>query len=190
VSARIFLLGRDIDTDQLAPGRYMRGGIVELAAHCLETVRPDFVAKVRIGDIVVAGRNFGAGSSREQAVEVLRHLGVVALIAPSFGGIFYRNAINLGMPALVSDALAPVEDGDAAAVDLEGDVLRLVAKAVDIPLRPLPAKLKTLLDDGGLVPHLKKRFAAECDRQRVGASAQRIDGGADKGTPSRPSSNR
>ena len=160
MSGRVFLLGRDIDTDQLAPGRYMRGGIAELAAHCLETVRPDFASSVRPGDIVVAGPNFGVGSSREQAVEALKHLGVSAVIAPSFAGIFYRNAINLGLPALVSDALAPVEEGDAATLDLERHELRLTAKALEIPLRPLPDKLQALLADGGLVPHLKKRFAA------------------------------
>lgn len=181
MSVRIFLLGEDVDTDQLAPGRYMRGGVSELAAHCLESVRPSFAGEVRSGDIVVAGRNFGVGSSREQAVEALKHLGVAAVIAPSFAGIFYRNAINLGLPALLSNALAAVEDGDAAALDLEGGVLRLTAKSLDIPLRPLPSNLEAMLADGGLVPHLKKRFAAECDLQRSGLPPEALEREAGSG---------
>ena len=87
---RVFVLGDNIDTDQLAPGQYMRGGIDALAAHCLEALRPDFATSVRRGDVIVAGRNFGAGSSREQAAEALKHLGLAAVVAQSFAGIFYR----------------------------------------------------------------------------------------------------
>ena len=161
MSGRVFVLGDDIDTDQLAPGRYMRGGIEALAAHCLETARPDFAAAVRPGDIVAAGRNFGAGSSREQAAEALRHLGVAGVVALSFAGIFYRNAVNLGLPVLVAPHLDGVEDGDAATLDPEGGVLRLSGKDIDIALEPMPANLRAIIGDGGLVPHLRKRFAAE-----------------------------
>lgn len=161
MTGRIFLLGDDIDTDQLAPGQYMRGGIEALAAHCLEATRPDFAKTVRAGDIVVAGRNFGAGSSREQAAEALRHLRVAGVVAVSFAGIFYRNAVNLGLPVLIAPSIEGVSDGDAAALDPEGGVLRLVAKDTDIPLEPMPENLRAIIEDGGLVPHLKKRFAAE-----------------------------
>jgi len=102
MSGRIFLFGDDIDTDQLAPGQYMRGGIEAIATHCLEAIRPEFAQTVRPGDIVVAGRNFGAGSSREQAAEALRHLQVAGVVALSFAGIFYRNAVNLGLPILIA----------------------------------------------------------------------------------------
>lgn len=164
MSGRIFLFGDDIDTDQLAPGQYMKGGLDVLASHCLETARPDFPATVKPGDIVVAGRNFGMGSSREQAAEALKHLGVAGVVARSFAGIFYRNAINLGLPVLVAeDDLAPIRDGMAADLDLEAGVLR-IAGAGEIELEPLPENLKALLADGGLVPHLKKRFAAERTR--------------------------
>lgn len=160
MSGRIFLFGDDIDTDQLAPGQYMRGGIEALTAHCLEAARPDFASSVRPGDVVVAGTNFGMGSSREQAAEALRHLGVAGVVARSFAGIFYRNAINLGLPVLVADDLDGIADGDAADLDLAAGELRLIGKDRTVRLEPLPDNLKAMLADGGLVPHLKKRFAA------------------------------
>lgn len=161
MSGRIFLLGDDIDTDQLAPGQYMRGGIEAIAAHCLETARPDFAGTVQPGDIVVAGRNFGAGSSREQAAEALRHLQVAGVVALSFAGIFYRNAVNLGLPVLIAPALDGVADGDAAMLDADGGVLRLTDKGIDVALDPMPENLRALIHTGGLVPYLKQRFAAD-----------------------------
>jgi 3-isopropylmalate/(R)-2-methylmalate dehydratase small subunit len=161
MNGRIFLFGDDIDTDQLAPGQYMKGGLAELAAHCLEAVRPDFPAAVKPGDIIVAGSNFGMGSSREQAAEALKYLGVAGVVARSFAGIFYRNAINLGLPVFIAEGdLAYVEDGELAEIDLDVGELR-PASSAPVRLEPLPDNLKTLLADGGLVPHLKKRFAAE-----------------------------
>ncbi|WP_321333862.1 3-isopropylmalate dehydratase [Breoghania sp.] len=158
MSGRIFLLGNDIDTDQLAPGAYMKGGIEAIAAHCLEATRPDFASTVKPGDVVVAGTNFGMGSSREQAAEALKRLGVAGVVARSFAGIFYRNAINLGLPVLVGDDLDGVEDGAEADLDVDAGELRLGSRVVK--LQPLPENLKIMLADGGLVPHLKKRFAA------------------------------
>jgi 3-isopropylmalate/(R)-2-methylmalate dehydratase small subunit len=160
MSGRIFLFGDDIDTDQLAPGQYMKGGLEELAKHCLEGVRPEFAREIRPGDIVVAGKNFGMGSSREQAAEALKHLGVAGVVAQSFAGIFYRNAINLGLPVLVAADLCAVADGERAELDLEASELRLASTGRAIMLEPLPDNLKRMLADGGLVPHLKKRFAA------------------------------
>jgi 3-isopropylmalate/(R)-2-methylmalate dehydratase small subunit len=161
MSGRIFLLGDDIDTDQLAPGQYMKGGLDMLAAHCLESARPDFAGTVKQGDVIVAGRNFGMGSSREQAAEALKHLGVAGVVARSFAGIFYRNALNLGLPVLVAEDLGEVADGDAAELDLAAGELRLTQKHTTVRLEPLPDNLKTMLADGGLVPHLKKRFTAK-----------------------------
>ncbi|AXS40469.1 3-isopropylmalate dehydratase [Breoghania sp. L-A4] len=165
MSGRVFVFGDDIDTDQLAPGQYMKGGLDMLAAHCLEGPRPDFASTVRPGDVVVAGRNFGMGSSREQAAEALKHLGVAGVVARSFAGIFYRNAINLGLPVLVAKDLDAVHDGDVAEFDVEGGELRLVNTNRTVRLEPLPDNLKRMLADGGLVPHLKKRFAAERDKE-------------------------
>ena len=165
MSGRVFVLGDDIDTDQLAPGQYMKGGLDMLAAHCLEAARPGFAGAVKPGDIVVAGKNFGMGSSREQAAEALKHLGVAAVVARSFAGIFYRNAINLGLPVLLAHDLDGVTDGDTAVLDLAGSQLRLTNKNLTLRLEPLPDNLKRMLADGGLVPHLKKRFAQERKRE-------------------------
>ena len=97
-SHRVWLLGDDIDTDVLAPGAFMKGSIEELSKHCLEAVEPDYAENVKTGDVIVAGQNFGAGSSREQAALVLKLLGIEAIIAQSFGGIFFRNAFNIALP--------------------------------------------------------------------------------------------
>jgi len=161
VSGRAFVFGGDVDTDQIAPGQYMAGGIEELAKHALETLRPDFAGNVKPGDVVVAGRNFGMGSSREQAAEALKLLGVAGVVARSFAGIFYRNAINLGLPVMIAGDLSVVKDGDAVHLELAGARLQLTDRNIDIALEPLPDNLKAMLADGGLVPHLKKRFAAE-----------------------------
>lgn len=166
MSGRIFLFGDDVDTDQLAPGAYMRGGLAELARHCLETVRPDFATAVQPGDILVAGSNFGMGSSREQAAEALKHLGIAGVVARSFAGIFYRNAINLGLPVMAAGDLWSIEDGDLADLDVEAGELRLIDKHEVLVLEPLPGNLKRLLADGGLVPHLKNRFAAKRRKER------------------------
>src|SRR5712691_5724184 len=98
---RAWVFGDDIDTDVLAPGKYMKFDLDEIAMHCLESVDPTFANSVKPGDVLVAGRNFGAGSSREQAPAALKHLGIAALVAESFAGMFYRNALNLGLPAVV-----------------------------------------------------------------------------------------
>lgn len=160
---RIFLLGDNVDTDQLAPGQYMRGGIEAIAAHCLEATRPDFATDVKTGDILVAGRNFGAGSSREQAAEALRFHGLAAVIALSFAGIFYRNAVNLGLPVLVAPSIDGIAEGDEASVDPVVGTLQL-ASGHTIALEPMPENLRRIIDDGGLVAHLKQRFAQEAAR--------------------------
>lgn len=159
MTGRVFLFGDDIDTDQLAPGKYMSGGVTELAVHCLEGVRPEFASGVKPGDVIVAGRNFGIGSSREQAAEALKLLGVAGIVASSVAGIFYRNAINLGLPVFTATDLTSVKDGEAVHLDIDKCRLELTNRGRSVKLDPLPDNLRTLLADGGLVPHLKKRFA-------------------------------
>jgi 3-isopropylmalate dehydratase small subunit len=109
---KAWVFGDNVDTDVLAPGRYMKLPIEEIAKHCLEAIDSSFAASVQPGDIVVAGRNFGAGSSREQAPAALRHLGVAALVAESFAGLFYRNALNLGLLALVCAGAKRIRPGE------------------------------------------------------------------------------
>jgi 3-isopropylmalate/(R)-2-methylmalate dehydratase small subunit len=106
-----------------------------------------------------AARNFGMGSSREQAAEALKHLGVAGVVARSFAGIFYRNAINLGLPVLTAPDLSEVADGDRAMLDPQGGTLTLTEKGVTVMLEPIPVNLHGLIADGGLVPHLKRRLS-------------------------------
>src|SRR5262244_1506779 len=117
-AGRAWVFGDDLTSEALAPGRYMKFGIDEIAKHCLESVDPLFAAQAHPGDVVVGGRNFGAGSSREQAAAVLAYLGVAAVVAPSFAGLFYRNAFNLGLPLLVCAEARSVLPGDFLEVDV------------------------------------------------------------------------
>ncbi len=160
MSGRAFVFGDDVDTDVLAPGRYMRLPIAELARHCLEALDPAFAAEVRPGDIVVGGRNFGLGSSREQAAEALKALGVAAVVARSFAGIFHRNAINLGLPVVACAEAGCIAAGDRLTLDLAAGTLVNATTGETLTFRPLAPVLMTLIADGGLVPHLEKRFRA------------------------------
>lgn len=157
---RAWVVGDNLDTDALAPGKYMKFAIDEIAKHCLESQRPEFASSVRAGDVLVAGRNLGAGSSREQAPQALRHLGVAAVIAPSFAGLFYRNALNLGLPALVCKDAGRVKDGERVVLDLAAATLRLPDGDV-LRCEPIPPHLIAMLEDGGLMPHLEKRLARQ-----------------------------
>lgn len=158
MSGTVWKYGDNVDTDLLAPGAYMKGPIEDLAAHCLEAIDLEFAPKVQPGDIVVAGRNFGIGSSREQAAEVLVRLGVKAVIAKSFGGIFYRNAFNLGLLALVADAEGAVEAGHVLELDpASGEIKNLTTGAV-IEAEPVPEHLRSIVAAGGLVPYLEKKL--------------------------------
>lgn len=159
-AGRIWRFGNDVDTDAMAPGIYMKAGLDELARHCLENLRPEFPGTVRPGDIVVAGTNFGMGSSREQAAQALKYLGVAAVLAPSFAGLFYRNAINIGLPVLVCRQTDVLADGMHATFDLDGAQVRL-DNGTRVPCEPVPDFLRALLHAGGLVPHLKSRLKGQ-----------------------------
>lgn len=161
MSGRAWVFGDNLDTDALAPGAYMKFGIEEIARHCLELVEPRFAAEVRPGDILVGGRNFGAGSSREQAAQALRHLGVAAVIAPSFGGLFYRNALNLGLPALVCADAGKIRAGDSVRADPEAGRIENLTTGETLACEPIPAHLMQMIRDGGLLPHLEKRLLRE-----------------------------
>ena len=155
---RAWVFGDDIDTDVLAPGKYMKLDIDEIAKHCLETVNAEFASSVKPGDVVVAGRNFGAGSSREQAPAALKHLGVAALVAESFAGLFYRNALNLGLPAVACRDAKRIRQGDAVEVDAEQGVIRNVTTGETLRCETIPAHLMQMVRDGGLLAHLEKRL--------------------------------
>jgi len=156
---KAWVFGDDVDTDAIAPGRYMKLGIEEIASHCLESVSPSFASSVEKGDFVVGGRNFGAGSSREQAPEALKHLGVAVLIAQSFAGLFYRNAINLGLPALACAQAKRIRQGDLLKVDPLGGTIENLTTGETLECEPIPPFLMSIIRDGGLLPHLEKRLA-------------------------------
>jgi 3-isopropylmalate/(R)-2-methylmalate dehydratase small subunit len=156
---RIWKFGDQIDTDVLAPGRYMKGTIDELAAHCLEAVRPEFAREVKPGDLVVAGVGFGIGSSREQAAQALKHLGVGAVIATGAARIFYRNAINLGLPVLVSPDASRLQDGAMVEFDLEAGTVKNEEGETIAQCETLPQFLLDIVRDGGLIPNLQKKLA-------------------------------
>ena len=157
---RAFVFGDNIDTDVLAPGLYMKKPIQELATHCLEAVDPAFATTVRSGDVVVGGENFGLGSSREQAAEALRHLGVTILLAKSFAGLFFRNCINLGVAPIECQDTGRIKSGDLLAVDpITGTIENRTRKETYQGV-PIPAHLVEMVRDGGLIPHLEKRARA------------------------------
>jgi 3-isopropylmalate/(R)-2-methylmalate dehydratase small subunit len=156
---RVWKFGDQVDTDVLAPGRYMKGTIDELAAHCLEALRPEFASQVRPGDLVVGGVGFGIGSSREQAAQALKHLGVGAVIATGAARIFYRNAINLGLPVLVSADAAKLADGAMVTFDLETGIVCDATGHLITQCETLPDFLLEIVRDGGLIPNLKQRLA-------------------------------
>lgn len=157
---RAFIFGDNIDTDVLAPGHLMKLAPEELAKHCLVAVDPLFARLVKPGDFVIAGRNFGLGSSREQAAVSLKLLGVKAVLAPSFARIFFRNAINLGLPALVFEGGSTIAAGDELDLELATGRLRNLTRGDAHQLKPLPPDLIKVIEAGGLMEMLKRRFAA------------------------------
>jgi 3-isopropylmalate/(R)-2-methylmalate dehydratase small subunit len=157
-NARVWRLGADIDTDTLAPGAYMKHSLAVIGEHCLEAVRADFAPGVHKGDVVVAGANFGIGSSREQAAGVLRHLGLVAVIAPSFSGLYFRNAFNLGLLLLTCPEAEKIEEGERIGMQFEGDCpMVLRANGQGLACAPIPVFLMNMVNAGGLLPLLKQR---------------------------------
>jgi len=149
--------GDDVSTDHITSGRhrFLAKDIAALAAHCLEDLDPDFVRRVQPGDFVVGGRNFGCGSSREYAPRVLQALGVQAVVARSFARIFFRNAINIGFPAVEADTDG-IAAGDRLRLDLAGGTIENLTRGTTVACRPYPAVMLAILRDGGLVAHLKK----------------------------------
>ncbi len=159
---RTWRLPADVDTDQLAPGHAMKHGLEVIARHCLEAVRPEFARQVRPGDVVVAGENFGIGSSREQAASVLVQLGVAAVIAPSFSGLYFRNAFNVGLLLLTCKEAKKILDGDALTFDARAGTVRR-ARGEVLACEPIPGFLLDMVEAGGLLPQLKQRLTEKTD---------------------------
>jgi len=158
LKGKVHKFGDDINTDEILPARYLNtSDPAELARHVMEDADPEFVSKVKPGDFVVAGKNFGCGSSREHAPVALKTAGVAAVIAGTFARIFYRNAFNMGLPILESrEAAAELADGSDISVDLDTGVITALATGKKYLSQPIPPFMQELLADGGLMAHLKK----------------------------------
>ncbi|AKB39659.1 homoaconitase small subunit [Methanosarcina mazei] len=154
IKGRVWKFGNDIDTDVIIPGKYLRTKDMQVfAAHAMEGIDPGFSKKAKPGDIIVAGDNFGCGSSREQAPLALKHAGIACIVAKSFARIFFRNAINIGLPLMEADI--ECEEGDQIEVDLLKGEVKVSGKGV-FRGNKLPDFLLDMLTDGGLVAHRKK----------------------------------
>lgn len=153
---RAHKLGDDINTDYIIAGKYTKTlDYLSLAEHLLEDLDPTLVKRIRNGDFLVAGRNFGCGSSREQAAIAIKYAGIGAVLAKSFARIFFRNAINLGLPALICET-DQIDDGDELILELESFKLCNLTKSISIQVTPLSSVMRNILMEGGLIPYLKK----------------------------------
>ena len=154
---KAFKFGDNISTDHIAPGRlfHLRSNLPEFAKHVLEDADPNFASTVQKGDFVVAGNNFGLGSSREHAPQIIKLSGVNAVLAKSFARIFYRNAINIGLLVVECDTDG-INAGDELDLDIEKGILTDLTNGAIIPIEPLPPVMIQMLQDGGLVEHIKK----------------------------------
>ena len=154
----VFKYGDNVDTDVIIPARYLNiSNATELASHAMEDIDASFVARVQPGDIIVAGRNFGCGSSREHAPRVLKDNGVACIIAPSFARIFYRNAINIGLPIMeCTEAASAIEQGDEVRIDFATGVIENLTRGETFEALPFPSFIQHIIDSGGLIASLKQ----------------------------------
>ncbi len=157
LKGKAFKFGDNISTDHIVPGRlaHLRSNLSELAKHVMEDADPTFASCVKTGDFIVAGKNFGLGSSREHAPLVIKMAGVSAILAKSVARIFFRNAINLGLPILICDT-DKINDGDELEVDLEQGTIRDITNRSELIFKKIPEVMLCILDEGGLMPYIKK----------------------------------
>ena len=157
LKGRAFKFGDGISTDHIIPGRFahLRSNLPELARHVLEDADPTFASRVKAGDFIVAGSNFGLGSSREHAPLVIRMAGVKAILAKSVARIFFRNAINRGLPVLICDT-DKIDDGDELEVDLKQGIIKDITNGNRLTFNKIPDAMVSILEEGGLVEYIKK----------------------------------
>ena len=157
LKGRAFKFGDSISTDHITPGRlaHLRSNLPELAKHVLEDADPTFASRVKTGDFIVAGSNFGLGSSREHAPLVIKMAGVSAILTKSVARIFFRNAINLGLPVLICDTTL-IDDGDELEVDLAAGTVNDMTNGNQLTFNKIPEVMLHILDEGGLIPYIQK----------------------------------
>lgn len=158
---KVWKFGDDIDTDAIIPARYLNtSDPLELAKHVMEDADREFPSKVRQGDIIVAGKNFGCGSSREHAPIAIKAAGIQAVIAKSFARIFYRNAFNIGLPIFESvEAAEDIREGDEIEIDADTGIIKNLTKGREYKAKPIPPFMQELIGAGGLIEWVKKRIA-------------------------------
>jgi len=161
ITGRVWKYGDDVNTDVIFPGKYTYSisDRKEMAQHALEDLDPAFIKNVQPGDIIVAGKNWGCGSSREQAVICLKEIGVGAIVARSFARIYFRNCINEALPIVTCDAVDGVETGDELTIDFAAGTVTTPQGEYTFP--PLAVEVMQIIEDGGLVPHVRKRLGVE-----------------------------
>ncbi len=162
IEGKVFKYGDDINTDVIFPGKYTYtvSDPEEIAKHAMEDLDPEFSSKVSKGDVVVGGKNFGCGSSREQAASCLKYAGVGAIIAKSFSRLYFRNCLNFGLPPITSaEAVDAVESGDEIKIDLANGIITTSKGEFTIP--PLPESAQGIIEAGGLIPYTRKRLGIE-----------------------------
>jgi 3-isopropylmalate/(R)-2-methylmalate dehydratase small subunit len=159
IKGRVWKYGNDVDTDVIIPARYLNTSDPQkLAEHCMEDIDDTFAANVEQGDIIVAEDNFGCGSSREHAPISIKAAGVSAVIANSFARIFFRNAINIGLPILeCPEAVTGIEKGDEVEIDVDSGVIKNLSKGTEFQAEPFPEFMQKIIDAGGLVNYVKEK---------------------------------
>ena len=157
-NGKVFKYGDNIDTDVIIPARYLNTpDVKELASHCMEDIDKDFVKKVNNGDIIVANKNFGCGSSREHAPIAIKESGISWVIASTFAWIFYRNAINIGLPILeCEEASQKVQEGDKLEIDFNSGIIKNISKNEEYKAEPFPPFMQNIISNGGLIKSIKK----------------------------------
>ncbi|UCD08040.1 MAG: 3-isopropylmalate dehydratase small subunit [Dehalococcoidales bacterium] len=161
IRGKVWKFGDNVNTDVIIPGRYMNTPLEEMKTHALEMVNPQFALEVKKGDVIVGGENFGCGSSREEAVTVLKASGIAAVICESFARIFFRNAISIGLPVIVCPRVSVTfRENDTLELDLDAVTLTNVNLQTVLSCEPLSEDLKEILSKGGILPILKE-FAGE-----------------------------
>ena len=159
---KVHKYGDDVNTDVIIPARYLNVyDPAELAQHCMEDLDPDFLKKFKPGDIIVAGSNFGCGSSREHAPLAIKAAGISCIIAKSFARIFYRNALNIGLPILeCEEAVEKTRPGDTLEVELSTGEIKNITRGLSFQAKPIPEFMLELIEAGGLIEYTKRKLAA------------------------------
>jgi 3-isopropylmalate/(R)-2-methylmalate dehydratase small subunit len=159
IKGKVHKFGDNINTDDIIAAKYLvTTDEKELGRHCMESIAPEFLKKVNKGDIILAGKNFGCGSSREHAPRALKGCGIAAVVAESFAGIFFRNAINVGLPFLESKEIDKIKEGDLLEIDLSGGIIKNLSTNQICQTQPFPQFLQEIIKNAGLMNYIKSRY--------------------------------